>query len=195
MHPIRAGRSGLLAALCAAVLSTAAFAAEGVRDETTLLVRTSAGAIERLKYEGELADGERRGLTTEAGNPATLARTAEGLVLELAGERFEVKLPAVDVDADGTLSVDGSAGGRRVVIHREEDHAETAVADGATKTETRKVVKIVRKGEAGVDGADAAEAEALALSMAGGDPEALLLAGDGPKVLVMRRIVRADGAP
>jgi hypothetical protein len=193
MHPIRAGRSGLLAALCAAVLSTAAFAAGGVRDETTLLVRTSAGAIERLTYEGELADGERRGLTTEAGNPATLARSAEGLVLELAGERFDVKLPAVEVDAEGTQSVDGTEGGRRIVIHREEDHVADRAADGAEKVETRKVVKIVRKGEA-ADGA-AAEAEALALSMAGGDPEALLLAGEGPKVLVMRRIVREDGTP
>lgn len=193
MHLIRAGRVGLLAALCAAILSSAAFAAGAVRDETTLLVRTSAGAIERLTYEGELADGERRGLTTEAGNPATLARTADGLVLELAGERFDVKLPAVAVDADGMVSVDGSEGGRRIVIHREEDTTQGASAEGGTKTETRKVVKIVRKGES--DAGEAAQAEALALSMAGGDPEALLLAGEGPKVLVMRRIVHEDGTP
>ena len=191
MLSIRAGRTGLLAALCAAILSSAAFAAVTVRDETILLARTSAGAIERLAVEGQLADGERRGLTTEAGNPATLARSAEGLVLELAGERFEVKLPAVAVDADGMVSVDGSEGARRIVIHRDEAHAAGSAASGAEKVETRKVVKIIRKGDADA----AADAEALALSMAGGDPEALLLAGDGPRVLVMRRIVREDGTP
>ena len=193
MHPIHARRSGLLAVLCAAVLSTASLAAETVRDETTLLVRTSAGAVERLKFEGELADGERRGLTTEAGNPATLARTGDGLVLELAGERFDVKLPAVAVDVDGDVSVDGADGERRIVIHREEDTTQATGAEGAAKTETRKVVKIVRTGESAAG--DAAQAEALALSMADGDPEARLLAGDGPKVLVMRRIVREDGTP
>lgn len=196
MLSIRAGRAGLLAALCAAVLSTAALAAESVRDETTLLVRTSAGAVERLKYEGELADGERRALTTEAGNPATLSRAGAGLVLELAGERFDVKLPAVTIDADGEVDVGEVPGGRRIVIHRDEDHATDVGADGA-RVETRKVVKVIRRGEAGPDptlDADATTADVMALALDAAEPEVLLMDGEGPKVVVLRRIVRADGS-
>ena len=112
MHPNRAGRTGLLAALCAAVVSTVALAGATVRDETTLLVRTTAGAVERLVYEGELAEGERRALSTAAGNPATLSRSGAGLVLELAGERFEVALPEVEM-GDAGVTVDDAAGGPR----------------------------------------------------------------------------------
>jgi hypothetical protein len=189
MHPNRAGRIGLLAALCAAVVSSAALAGGAVRGETTLLVRTSAGAIERLVFEGELIDGERRGLTAASGNPATLARNAEGLVLELAGERFDVALPEVEVSEDGATTIDGP---RRIVIHRHEDRATEPGAAAAT-TETRKVIKIVRHGEP-AEG-ETAEAEATAMALADGDPEALLLAGEGPRVLVLRRIVHHDGTP
>jgi hypothetical protein len=197
MLSIRAGHAGLLAALCAAILSTAALAAQSVRDETTLLVRTSAGALERLKYEGDLADGERRALTTEAGNPATLSRVGTGLVLELAGERFDVKLPAVTIDADGEVDVGEVPGERRrVVIHRDEDHATDVGADG-TRSETRKVVQVIRRGEAGPDptgDADATTADVMALALDAAEPEILLLDGEGPKVVVLRRIVRADGS-
>jgi hypothetical protein len=193
MHPNRAGRTGLLAALCAALASTAALAGATVRDETTLLVRTTAGAVERLVYEGELADGERRALSTAAGNPATLSRSGAGLLLELAGERFEVVLPEVEVGDAGVAVDDAAAGPRRIVIHRHEDQTAATGDAATTTTETRKVVKIVRHGETG--NGDAAQAEALALAEAGGDPELLLLEGSGPKVLVMRRIVREDGTP
>jgi hypothetical protein len=198
MHPIRVGHRGLLATLCAAVLSTAALAADTVRDETTLLVRTSAGALERLQYEGELVDGERRALTTAAGNPATLSRTGAGMVLELAGERFDVKAPdaalaEVDIDAvvDGA-TVEGDK--RRIVIHRQEDTQSEAGAEGETHRETRKVVKVIRKGDGSLD-ATATEGDVVALALDGSDPEILMLDGEGPKVVVMRRIVRGKSAP
>jgi hypothetical protein len=195
MHPIRAGRTGLLAALFAAVLSTAAFAAETARDETTLLVRTSAGALERLKYEGELADGERRALTAESGNPATLSRSGDGMLLELAGERFEVKVPdaalaGIDLDA-ATAGDAGEDGKRRIVIHRHEDHQDEAAATGEARRETRKVVKLIRKGDATAD-ESASETDLMALAFEGADPEVVLMDGQGPKVVVMRRIVRHD---
>lgn len=196
MHSIRAGRAGLLAALSAAILSTAAVAADTLRDETTLLVRTSAGAVERLTYAGELADGERRGLTTEGGNPATLSRSGAGMLLELAGERFEVKLPQVEVAADGEVEVGDAPGQRRIVIHKHEDHATTGDAD-ATTTETRKVVKVIRHGdvEGAAAGDGAGEGAAIALALAGDEPELMLLEGEGPKVIVMRRIVRGKTTP
>ena len=191
MNRVRAGRTGLLAALCAAIFSTAALAGAGVRDETTLLVRTSAGAIERLAFEGELADGERRALSTVAGNPATLSRSGAGLLLELAGERFDVKLPEVEIDDAGTVAVAGDEAERRIVIHTK--GAAPASADAPSSAEPRKVVKIVRRGE-GAEG-EAAQAEMSAMALAGGDPEVLLLEGEGPRVLVMRRIVHGDGTP
>lgn len=197
MHPIHAGRRGLIAALCAAVLSGAAFAADTARDETTLLVRTSAGAMERLQYEGELADGERRALTTVGGNPATLSRNGGEMLLELAGERFEVKVPDVALagveldDLAGDAAGDG--GKRHIVIHRHEDSRTEAPANGEARHETRKVVKVIRRGD-GAAAADGTGPEVLALALDDAAPEVLMMDGEGPKVVVLRRIVRHEGS-
>jgi hypothetical protein len=189
MKTLRGGRPAVLAALCAAIVSSLAFAdaPAPVRDETTLHVRTAAGARDTVRFEGELAPGERRALTTTSGNAATLTRTDAGLVLELAGERFDIAMPAaVDIDllaADASVDVD--APGRTVVIHRDTRESE----DGEVHTGERKIVRIVRRQDADAGDAGSASPEVI---LEGDSPEVVLLDGEGPRVVVTRRIERSQ---
>jgi len=147
MSPFRAGRNVLLAtlsaALCIGLPGLAAHAAEApVRDDTTLLVRSSAGQVERLRIVGEVAVGEIRALTTESGNPARLSRDAAGTMLELAGEDFEIDLPAVgqrDVDLAALDAGPGStsAEGKRIVIRSHGEHADGEAAATGWTTQDR----------------------------------------------------------
>ncbi len=195
MSPFRAGRKVLLATLFTATYlglpGLAAAAAEvPVRDETTLLVRTSAGEVERLRIEGELAVGEVRALTTESGNPARLSRSAAGTVLELAGEDFDIDLPAV-VELDGELAArdagpagSGGADGKRIVIRSQVDETDGETAAPAGQ---RKIVRLVHRH--GADGEIEIDAADPALT-----PENAILEGEGPRVIVMRKLVRGPVA-
>jgi hypothetical protein len=193
MSPFRAGRKVLLAtlttAVCVILPGLAAHAAEApVRDETTLLVRTSAGQVERLRIDGELAVGEIRAVTTESGNPARLSRDATGTMLELAGEDFEIDLPAVGTLDEHLAALDAGAGGsdaegKRIVIHSHLDHADGAATAPAGQ---RKIVRVVHHGADGEIEIDPADPMLT--------PESAILEGEGPKVIVMRKLVRGPVA-
>jgi hypothetical protein len=177
---------------CALLLGgLAAFAAQAgdaVRDETTIVVRTTSGLVEKVTFEGELVDRETRALTTAKGNPAVLSRNGAGMVLEVAGESFDIPTPSAELVADELAGADGApADGRRMIVkHIDED----VTADG-TGSETRKVVKVQRLDHDGATDADLLLVDPM-------DPElALEAAGEGKRVIVMRKLVHAntDAAP
>jgi hypothetical protein len=200
MSAFRAGRLGLIVALGAALSCTVAFADEpAVRDETNVHVRTSAGAIEQVRFEGELAVGETRALVTELGNPATLVRGETGLTLTLAGEQFELPVAAGgELDPD-TLNLVGAGAGetgdgkRIVMIKNHHDHALETDIDVELETgETphqRRIVKVIRHG----DHPEGSGPEAMEFSV--DSPEELLSQGNGPRVIVTRKLVRAHTPP
>lgn len=192
----RSLRHDLLAAALLAAFAAAAGATAS--DETSITVRTAAGAIERVDFAGELAPGERRALSTRLGNPATLTRTEQGLLLELADERYELPNPSPDLaglatDADGHGTIDGKPV-RKIVIRRDKDVSETVDAEGAER-KSNVVVKIARHGE-GAAGADAIELDPELLVLDPADPELALAAaeGKGQRVIVTRRIKREAGS-
>ncbi|HET7845481.1 MAG TPA: hypothetical protein VFL14_15090 [Xanthomonadales bacterium] len=162
------------------LLSLALFALVGAvaqaRDETTIAVKTRAGTIERVDAGDltTLAPGETRALATRSGSAATITRTDAGLLLAIAGDQYPIDMP--DVDGAGAV-------GERIVKH----------ADGEPAHGAHKVVVIRHE-----DGHDEAHADA-ALAGLGlpdlDDDEALLAAGDGPKVFVRRTKVLEDAAP
>jgi hypothetical protein len=176
------------ALLLGGLAAFAAQASEGLRDETTIVVRTTSGLVEKVTFEGELADPETRALTTAKGNPAVLSRSGADMVLQVAGESFELPTPSADLASDALAEADGApADGHKVIIkHIDED----LTTDGAG-SETRKVVKVKRLHHDG-----AADADLLLVDPM--DPElALEAAGEGKRVIVMRKLVHAqtDVAP
>ena len=165
----------LLGGLCA----FAAVAAETVRDETTIVARTAGGALEKVTYEGELALGEHRALTTAKGNPAVLSRTDAGMVLEVAGESFDIPVPSAEL-ADGAAPEGDAPHGRKIIIK----HVDKDVVADANGSDEHEVVTVRRMHHDG----DAA-AELLLLDPM--DPElALEAAGEGKRVIVMRKLVK-----
>lgn len=185
MHLLYPLKRGALALALGLSIATAAWAG----DETTIRVRTSAGATESVTVQdiGEFAVGEGRALTTAAGNYAFLRREDGRFALEVAGERFELHDFAsaeADLPGEAALRHEGAGDGRHIVIDRRVE--KTATADG----ERHRIVRIV-------DG-DGSGHEALAMARAGaeaGDDEAFALAdGEGPRVMVTRRITK-ESAP
>jgi hypothetical protein len=137
-----------LSALMAALLCGAALAAssEPTVDETLIVARTAGGQAERLRIAdiGNLAVGESRAYTTEAGNGATLTRNETNYVLEIAGETFDINMPSVSPDG----LVEGLPEGAHVVrIDKDESHS----TDAEGNTKVRKVVMIKKH----ADGDDA----------------------------------------
>ena len=131
-----------------------------------------------------LSEGQTRQLATTSGLPAIVTRTAEGLIVEVAGVRNEIALPAVE-----WVELDGETGSAKQVkvIHID---AETS-DDGATSSESRHVVRVFSDaGEAPVTEAEIAElmAQAEAAAAEAGDAQAT---GDG-KVIVIRKIEKGE---
>jgi hypothetical protein len=192
MYRHRSVKHDLLAAAVLALCCGTGTALAGQSDETTIVVRTEAGTIERIDIAGELAPGERRALSTKSGNPATLARTEKGLTLEVAGEQFEIPHPGPElaqVDEQVSSHADGT---RKIVIRRDKEVSETI--DG-TQAERKVVVKLSKHeggdGDAHADAhADTLELDPDVLLIDPSDPELALAAADGKgkRVIMMRRI-------
>ncbi len=177
-------RRQALALLLGGLCAFAAIAAETVRDETTIVARTAGGALEKVTYEGELAPGEQRALTTAKGNPALLSRTDAGMVLEVAGESFDIPVPSAEL-ADGAAPEGGAGHGRKIVIK----HVDKDVVADANGSEEHEVVTVRRVHHDGDGDGDAAAAELLLVDPM--DPElALEAAGEGKRVIVMRKLVK-----
>ena len=131
-----------------------------------------------------LAEGQPRQLATTSGLPAIVTRTADGLIVEVAGVRKEIVLPAVEwVELEG-----GSGSAKQVkVIHI--DAEETA--EGDTSSESRHVVRVFSDaGEAPVTEAEIAElmAQAEAAAAEAGETHAN---GDD-QVIVLRKIEKRE---
>jgi hypothetical protein len=192
MYRHRNFKHDLLAAALLALCCGTGTALAGQSDETTIVVRTEAGTIERIDIAGELAPGERRALSTKSGNPATLARTEKGLTLEVAGEQFEIPHPGPElaqVDEQVSSHADGT---RKIVIRR--DKEVSATTDGA-QAERKVIVKLSKHeggdGDAHADAhADTLELDPDVLLIDPSDPELALAAagGKGKRVIMMRRI-------
>lgn len=179
MHLTSPLRRGALAAAFALSIATAAIAA----DETTIRVRTAAGAIERVTIEdiGGLAVGEGRALTTDAGQYALLRRETGRYVLEVAGERFELE----DFAATEPAHADGLAaqhGGKRVIVRHRHDGKSTADASGE-----RRIVRIVERDGSAAGTMRDGEDMPLALEGLGTD-------GEVPRVTVVRRVTQEPAA-
>jgi hypothetical protein len=189
MTSLRTGRKGLVAAFAAVLGMGAVFAAQAaIQIETTLTVRTESGATEEVRFEGDLAPGEQRALTTQAGNPASIVRTETGLSLQLASERFDVPMPQIGSDGEvDAAALDALRGeGKRVIVIDKDAsvHIDGAKADGSR--EQRTIVRMVKRPAA--DDATQVERDAPG-------PELLTLVQGGdkaPRVIVSRRIVHTD---
>ncbi len=195
----RAALALTLAGLCAGT----AWAAEA-QDQTRIFVRTAPGHVEKLTVDGELAPGETRALSTEAGAAATITRTDKGLDLLIAGEHFDLPMALAtietedvrgdlgalgDLDALGDLGEPGTRHQQRIVVHTNDDKATSE--DGQTANTSQRKIVIVRRAHDG-EGEPTMEIETALGSAASGleDPEAMLLsdAGAGKRVIVLRTI-------
>jgi NADPH-dependent ferric siderophore reductase len=136
---------------------------------------------------GDFKVGEGRALTTSAGNYAFLRREDGRFALEVAGERFELQdFASAEPGLPGELAIAHEDEGKHVVIKRV-DKTEKVDAEGAKR---HRIVKIVD--------ADGSEHEALAMALAraeAGDDEAFAFAdGEGPRVMVTRRVTKEAAA-
>jgi hypothetical protein len=106
------------------------------------------------------------------------------MLLELAGERFEITVPDAAALDGAALEGEPAHAGKRTVIHEVE---EQAAADGTTPAPAheRTIVRIIRH----ADGSAGGTAEDPAHEMPD-EAELALPEGEGPQVVVMRRIVR-----
>jgi hypothetical protein len=179
-------RCRVLALLVTGLSVFGALAGDTVRDETTIVVRTTAGVVEKVIFEGELADPEIRPMTTAKGNPAVLSRNGARMSLEVAGESFDIPTPDAEL-ANAEPAGDEAAPSERKLIVKHIDEDVTADAAGS---EQRKIVRIERVHPGSGDEADLPMLDSM-------DPEAALeAAGEGKRVLVMRKLVheRTDAA-
>lgn len=170
-----------LAGLGALAAITSARAGE--RDVAEVFLSAN-GAEQRIEVDlGALQPGQSRQLFTDAGLPAIVSRSEQGLQIELAGESHAVPMPQVLHFQQ--LGASGEAGEKRAVVIKRERSGDAA-------GEARHEVRIVRLGDA----AEASELDIDALvaeALAGAEAEGLDLGeGEGRKVRVVRRIERAS---
>jgi hypothetical protein len=184
----------LLAAAITALATGAAIAgtndSQATTDQTRVAVSTQAGTIERVTIEDidALQPGETRALSTDSGSAATVTRTEAGFTLQIAGENFDVSLPAVG----DHLAVLGE--GQHLVIDK--DIVRSDDPNAADHSPMKKVIVIKsRHGDATDADAAAADAEAQADILSEAMDEEELLAsgpGDGKRVMVVRKIRRHE---
>lgn len=165
------------------VAAMSALAAETqLVDQTEFRVRTASGQIEKVKV-ANLAVGEVRNLTTEAGTPVVVGRHEGGYVIDVAGERIEVDIGAgaeIETELLNHEAHDGHHGKRIVRIHK--DHE---AGDGKS-TEKRKVV-VMHHGEGEPGDLEDIDVMVDGLTIGdGGVPE-------GKRVVVVRKIEKRAG--
>ena len=180
MHLLYPLKRGALALAQGLSIATAAWAG----DETTIRVRTTAGTTESVTVQdiGDFKVGEGRALTTAAGNYAFLRREDGKFALEVAGERFELQdFASAELGLPAELAMEHGEG-KHIVIDKRVDKTEKVSADA----KRHRIVKIV-------DG-DGSEHEAIAMALAraeAGDDAAFAFAdGEGPRVMVTRRVTK-----
>lgn len=179
-------RNPLRAIACAVALTIAAgvSAASASSDTMDIEIRTAAGT-EKLSLV-DLAPGETRQVYSEAGTLVTATRTADLLVLDIGGDKTEIRMfDAQGLGADGhhvwvDKDVEGDSDGRHVVrIHA--GHSDgVAVFHGDDAAHAERKIVVMRNHDAG--DADAIEAEVIDLLGDGA------VSGDGKQVIVKRHV-------
>lgn len=181
-----------LAALLAACTGLGLGAALAVASESIEVSIAAGGDAEIIRID-DLAVGESRTLTTDSGRPVTVIREPEALLIDLDGTPYEVRLPdpggdgkgfafvsgkdhhivVMDALAEGAAATwaDARPGQRKIVVVR--GHADDG-DDGGRK------VRVIRG-----DGAADLDIETLLADVESG-------AGEAPRIIVKRRIVRED---
>ena len=160
-----------------------ALAGEHITDSTEFQVRTASGQVEKVKIEN-LAVGEVRNVTSEAGTSVVVGRHEKGYVLDIAGERIEVNTPDVQsLTTEKELVIDGGDGHEKQIVIKLGDHDQATDANGATTK--RRVVVVSPHGSDGktIHIEEGEGAEKLVHEMDLNDPEL----GD-KRVMVVRKI-------
>lgn len=186
-------KSILVRAATAAALSgliAGAAAAGEVGDVTVIKLKNKDKATESLRFEGDLAVGESRGMYTDAGTPITVLRTEKGLSIETPDRTVEV--PYGGQGFDWTQAADGEHGKHKIVMIR---HAEDEGAEGAEHQEHHKRIIMLKDGDAtaaDIEAALAADPDLAALKHL--DVDVDVDADGGEKVVVIRRIHKEESA-
>jgi len=123
---------GTLALALAGLIGGAVTAGEA-GDTTTIKVLGKDRKAETVRFEGELAVGQSRGLYTDAGTPVTITRTEKGLSIETAERTVVVP----DGDHDAMLAGHHGDGAHRVMVLKHGDHD---VAHTAAHGEHKRVI-------------------------------------------------------
>lgn len=181
--PIR--RLSLALALGLGLASLAAFAGE--TSDVTEVEITVAGKTEKVVLE-DMKPGESRQLYSEAGTLVTAVRTADGIELDIAGEKTRIAMLDDELSPEALVALIDAEGDdgkvhRVVKVHHDGDTHASHSIDG------KRTVVLVSGDDADVHTLDeGTEDISVLLDEAGAG------AGDGKRVIVKRRIVRDDAA-
>ncbi len=173
-------------------LMAGAAAAGETGDVTVIKLKNKDQATETLRFEGELAVGESRGMYTDAGTAITVRRNDKGLSIELPDRSVEV--PYGPHDGDALHAHAGASGKHKVVMIR---HGEHEGAEGAEHPEHRKRIIMLKDGDgsgADIEAALAADPDLAALKQLDVDADVDVDAEGGEKVVVIRRIHKEESA-
>jgi len=180
----------LTLAIAAAILALGSPVRAADSDVATVRIIAN-GVEERVEVAlHELAVGESRQLTAASGSPAIVTRTEDGLSVEVAGKRTEVRFPGQGGDMTW---VDGGAAGKqlRVVrLNREGEigeHGEAGQKVIVLKRGAGDVnIDVITEDLRGADGEISADRirELISEVESGGT------AGNGEQVIVTRRMIK-----
>ncbi len=169
-----------------AVFMWSAGASAQSQDVTTVKLLAN-GSEQTIEIDMQaLTVGQSRQLAASSGLPAIVTRTEDGLIVEVAGVRKEIALPAVD-----WVEIDGATGSAKQVkvIHLDTDQADDTA--GESLGESRRVVRVIR--ETGSAPATEAEMAELIAEAEAAAAEASVTPADGEdRVIVIRRIEKDD---
>ena len=162
-----------------------ALAGEHITDSTEFQVRTANGQVEKVKID-DLAVGEVRNVTSEAGTESVVGRHEKGYVLDISGERIEVNTPDVQsLSTEEELVIHGGDGHDKQIVVKLDDHGHGHAAGADAATSKRRIVVVTPDGTDGktIRIEEGEGAEKLVHEMDLNDPEL----GD-KRVMVVRKI-------